>query len=92
MTKFISEIASAHTGKISLIKKISSLHCRSNSNYLKLQIFKTKNLFQKSNKKYRNFKKLEISFKSWFEIINQYKNKTKIILEPFDNESYVLKI
>ena len=47
MTKFISEIASAHTGKISLIKKISNLHCGSNSNYLKLQIFKTKNLFQK---------------------------------------------
>ena len=88
MTKFISEIASAHTGKISLIKKISNLHCGSNSNFLKLQIFKTKNLFQKSNKKYTNFKKLEISFKSWFEIINQYKNKTKIILEPFDNESY----
>ena len=47
MTKFISEIASAHTGKISLIKKISNLHCGSNSNFLKLQIFKTKNLFQK---------------------------------------------
>ncbi len=85
---FISEIASSHTGKIKNVIKLSNLHLRSKSKYLKYQIFKTENLYPKKEKNFRKFKKLEISYDSWKKIINNFKKKTKIILEPFDEESY----
>ena len=88
MTKFISEIASSHCGSPRLVEKISSIHCKSKSDFLKFQIFKTKNLFPKNNEKYTNFKKLEIKFKEWEKIIKKFQFKTHIILEPFDSESY----
>ncbi len=88
MTKYISEIASSHTGNPKLIEKISQLHCESNADYLKYQIFKTENLFSKKNKKFSNFKKIEVGFKKWENLINKFSVKTKIILEPFDEESY----
>ena len=88
MVKYISEIASSHTGKIKLVEKISQQHCKSKSNYLKFQIFKAKNLLSKKNKQFSNYKKLEINFKNWNRLIKKYWKKTKIILEPFDEESY----
>ncbi len=84
----ISEIASSHCGQVQLIKKISNIHCRTNSDYLKFQIFKTKNLFSQKNKKFERFKKIEINFKDWEFLINKYLKKSKLILEPFDEESY----
>ena len=86
---FISEIASSHKGKFNDVLKLSNLHLKSNSDYLKYQIFKTENLYSKSDKiNYRIFKKLEINFYKWEKLINKFKNKTKLILEPFDLESY----
>ena len=76
MTKFISEIASSHCGSPRLVEKISSIHCKSKSDFLKFQIFKTKNLFPKNNEKYTNFKKLEIKFKEWEKIIKKFQFKT----------------
>ena len=71
----ISEIASSHCGQVQLIKKISNIHCRTNSDYLKFQIFKTKNLFSQKNKKFERFKKIEINFKDWEFLINKYLKK-----------------
>ena len=59
----ISEIASSHCGQVQLIKKISNIHCRTNSDYLKFQIFKTKNLFSQKNKNSRDLKKLKLTLK-----------------------------
>ena len=86
---FISEIASSHTGKVNDVVKLSNLHLKSKSNYLKYQIFKTENLYPKKEKIFYKFKKLEISFYNWEKIINRFKKKTKLILEPFDEESYI---
>ena len=36
----------------------------------------------------RLMKKIEINYQNWKKIINKFKKKTKIILEPFDIESY----
>jgi sialic acid synthase SpsE len=85
---FISEIASAHMGNIDLVKYITNIHEKSNSNFIKYQIFKATNLFSKKNKNFKNFKKLEISFNKWEKIIKMYMEKNNIILEPFDEESY----
>lgn len=86
---FISEIASSHRGKYNDVLKLSNLHLKSNSNYLKYQIFKTDNLYSKRDKiNYEIFKKLEINYYKWEKLINKFKNKTKLILEPFDIESY----
>ena len=87
----ISEIASSHCGQVQLIKKISNIHCRTNSDYLKFQIFKTKNLFSQKNKKFERFKKIEINFKDWEFLINKYLKKSKLILEPFDEEKNFVK-
>ena len=85
---FITEIASAHMGDINLVKYITDIHEKSNADYIKYQIFKATNLFSKKNKNFKNFKKLEISFLKWEKIIKSYSKKNKIILEPFDTDSY----
>ena len=85
---FITEIASAHMGNIDLVKYITSVHQSSKSNFIKYQIFKANNLFSKKNKNFKNYKKLEISFRKWQKIIKLYMKKNNIILEPFDEESY----
>ena len=40
MIHYINEIASSHTGKYELVKKISLAHLHTEANYLKFQIFK----------------------------------------------------
>ncbi len=85
---FITEIASAHMGNPNLIKFITNLHEKSNSNFIKFQIFKAINLFSKKNKNFKRFKKLEISFKNWEKLIKIYMKRNDLILEPFDSESY----
>ena len=60
-TKFISEIASSHKGQKKILINLSVKHLKTKSNYLKYQIFKTKNLYHKSHKNFKRFKKLEIS-------------------------------
>ena len=60
----------------------------SKSDFIKFQIFKTENLYQKEETEFKEYKKLEINYKSWEKIINKFKTKTNIILEPFDNDSY----
>lgn len=85
---FITEIASAHMGKPSLVKLIANLHEKSKSNFIKFQIFKTINLFSKKNKNFKRFKRLEITFSKWEKLINIYMKRNDLILEPFDTESY----
>ena len=87
-TYFITELASTHGGNHSNLSQLIKLHLNTKSDFLKFQIFKTKNLFLRKNKNFNHFKKIEISFNSWKKFINAYKDKTKIILEPFDSESY----
>ncbi len=55
---------------------------------MKYQIFKTENLYPKKEINFKRFKKFEINYSNWVKIINKFKNKTKLILEPFDEESY----
>ena len=85
---FIAEIASTHKGNISRLRKIINLLIKSDTDYIKLQIYKNSNLNHKSSKFYKNLQKFEISYKNWEKIINKYYKKKIIILEPFDNESY----
>ena len=86
-TKFISEIASSHKGRKKILEDLSIKHLKTKSNYLKYQIFKTKNLYPKNHKNFKRFKKIEINYKDWNKVINSFKNKTNLILEPFDEES-----
>lgn len=86
--KFISEIASSHNGNIKNVIFLTKTHLQSKSDYIKYQIFKTENLYEKKEIEFKEYKKLEINYKSWEKVINKFKKKTNIILEPFDNESY----
>ena len=84
----ITEIASTHNGSVALIKKLADHHLKFKSDYLKFQIFKSHNLYKKNDKEFKVYKKIEVSFKNWKKLINFYSKKTKLILEPFDSESY----
>ena len=86
--EFITEIASTHNGNVKVLYFLTKKHIQSNSDFIKYQIFKTESLYSPKDKKFKEFKKLEISFKNWRKLINKFKNKTRIILEPFDKESY----
>ena len=84
---FILEIASAHGGSIDRLQKIFNSALNSQADFVKLQIFKNKYLCHKSSSLYKKLKKIEIDFRVWESLINR-KTKKKIILEPFDEESY----
>ncbi len=86
--KFISEIASSHNGNINDVIFLTKTHLQSKSDYIKYQIFKTENLYEKKEIEFKEYKKLEINYKSWEKVINKFKKKTNVILEPFDHESY----
>ena len=45
--KFISEIASSHNGDIKNVLFLTKKHLTSKSDFIKFQIFKTENLYQK---------------------------------------------
>jgi len=85
---FITEIASTHEGNSNVVDYLTKKHINSSSDFIKYQIFKTKNLYNKSDANYQSYKKLEIHFNKWNNLINNFKKRTNIILEPFDFESY----
>ena len=82
--KFISEIASSHNGNINDVIFLTKTS-QSKSDYIKYQILKLK-IYEKKDK-FKEYKKLEINYKSWKKVINKFK-KQNVILEPFDHESY----
>ena len=88
--KFIAEIASSHNGSKSNFLKLIKYLIKSKVDIIKIQIFKTNNLAHHSFKFYKTLKKINLNFK----IIEQslkiiFKNNKKVILEPFDEESYL---
>ena len=74
---FILEIASAHGGSIDRLKKIFNSALNSQTDFVKLQIFKNKYLCHKSSSLYKKLKKIEIDFRIWESLINK-KTKKKL--------------
>ena len=87
--KFIAEIASTHGGSQLELNKLLKNIVISQSDCLKLQIFKNDDLCHVSSKFYKGLKKIELPFEYWENTINKYKKKFKIIIEPFDKKSYL---
>jgi len=85
----IAEIASTHNGSFSRLKKLINKSIEAKTDYLKFQIYKNKYLCHETSKFYDELKRIEISHEKWSKIIMKYKNKVKIILEPFDEVSYL---
>ena len=56
--KFISEIASSHNGNINDVIFLTKTHLQSKSDYIKYQIFKTENLYEKKEIEFKEYKKL----------------------------------
>ena len=81
---FITEIASTHNGKFSIVEKIFKEHLKTNSDYIKIQIINSEELYIARTKKYLRFKQLELPKDEVKKLINKYHKKTKIILELFD--------
>jgi len=86
--EFITEIASTHGGDINIVEAIFKNHLKSKSDYIKFQLLNTSELYEINSKKYNDFKKLEIKKSLIENLILKYHNKTKIILEIFDEKSY----
>ena len=85
---FITEIASTHNGDINIVRKIFKNHLKSKSDLIKFQLLNTDELYETNSKLNNKFKKLEIERLLIEKLILQYKKKTKIILEIFDEKSY----
>ena len=86
--EFITEIASTHGGNINTVKTIFKNHIKSNSDYIKFQLVNTNELYEINSRKYQEFKKLEIEKSLIENLILKYHDKTKIILEIFDEKNY----
>ena len=65
----IAEIASAHEGNVNLAIEIAKYALASKADAVKFQIFKSEKLLSKNNPFFKQFKKLEFSFKEWEKII-----------------------
>jgi len=84
----IAEIASAHEGNVNLAIEIANYAIASRADAVKFQIFKSERLISKNNPFFKNFKKIEFSFKDWIKIIRSIKNKKiSLIAETYDSES-----
>lgn len=86
---FITEIASTHNGNINVVKKIFINHLKSDSDYIKFQLLNSNELYEVNSKLNKKFKKLEIAEHLIEDLILKYYKKTKIILEIFDEKSYL---
>ena len=85
--EFISEIASTHNGSDKELIKLVRLLNKSRTDYIKFQIFETDELCHKTSNMYYSLKKIEISKNQWNKILSKKFDK-KVILEPFDENSY----
>ena len=56
--KFISEIASSHNGNINDVIFLTKTHLQSKSDYIKYQIFKTENLYEKKRDRIQRIQKI----------------------------------
>lgn len=87
--KFITEIASTHNGNINEVTKIFKKHLNSDSDFIKFQLLNSNELYEVNSKLNKKFKKLEISQPLIEDLILKYCKKTNIILEIFDEKSYL---
>ena len=89
-TKFIAEIASSHNGSEKNFIDLITYLKTSKVDFVKIQVFKTDDLAHKSFKFYKILKKINLNYKVIDKAIKLLiKNKKKIILEPFDDTSYI---
>ena len=86
---FISEIASTHNGSVKALKFLTNEVLNSEADYIKFQIFKNDDLCHVSSPLYNGLKKIEINHNEWKKIIDKSLMKKSVILEPFDEKSYV---
>ena len=81
---FIAEVGSNHEGNFNEAKKLVLNACNTDSDVVKLQIFKAENLVAKKydNKRFEHFKKLELSVsqnKQLFKIIRSKKKNAQLL-------------
>ena len=88
--KFIAEIASSHNGsKKNFLNLIKSL-IKIDVDIIKIQVFKVDDLAHKSYRFYKVLKRINLTYKVIDEGLRIiFKNKKKVILEPFDYSSYL---
>ena len=86
---FIAEIASTHNGSIKELYKLIKEIKLNKDDYIKFQIFKNSELCHKSSKLFKGLKKIELPLKVWEKLIKKNIKSKKIILEPFDEKSYI---
>lgn len=87
---FIAEIASSHNGSrknfLNLIKSLIKIDV----DIIKIQVFKVDDLAHKSYRFYKVLKRINLTYKVIDEGLRIiFKNKKKVILEPFDYTSYL---
>jgi N,N'-diacetyllegionaminate synthase len=84
----IAEIASAHEGKIKLLRKLYHIATDTGADAVKLQIFQRESLMSKFHHKFNSFGEIEISRNNWIDFLkNTSKSNTDLLVEVFDRSS-----
>ena len=87
----IGEIASAHEGRISILKKLLKNGSKTGVDALKVQIFKADELVAKSHPKYKSFHEIELTESEWKTAFSYAKKlKIQLIADVFDIPSLKL--
>jgi len=84
----IAEIASAHEGKLELLKILYEEAILTGTDAVKVQIFCRDELLSKMHHKYEAFGEIELTEREWKEFFNFTKKyQTDLLVEVFDNSS-----
>jgi len=88
--KFIAEIASSHNGSKKNFLKLVDYLIKSKVDIIKIQIFKVDSLAHNSYKFYKILKKINLNINFIEQSLKKIlKTNKKVILEPFDEDSYL---
>ena len=87
-TFVIAEMANSHEGDIQTAKKIVEAASKAKADAIKFQKFTADELAEPNHEYYNLYKRLEMSFKEWKELINFTKSqKLKVFVDIFGLES-----
>ena len=87
----IAEIASAHGGDVTAIKKMIAAASATGADFIKLQIYQFDQLVAGDNSKFQDLKTIEIQPEEWIKILDYAAEiNANLIAEVFDKESFIL--
>ena len=88
LVTIIAEIASAHSGDLNTHIKLIDEASQTGADFIKIQVFRSKELVSKENEQFKNLSQTELEPKEWDNVLEFSNNKEiDLIAEVFDKKS-----